>query len=217
MLLRALFVAMLVSSAGAERIHMAGDGRVKEQRSASPVIIVPGTAGSQLEARLDKPSVRHFYCSRKSDWYTLWLSVTNLVPPAVNCWCDNIRLLWNSNQHTYSNNLGVSTRTPGWGDTATVEYLDPSLKAGDSAYFHALVNALVTRGGLVRNISVRAAPYDFRRAPNAVADGESQTWVDKMVQLVEDTYHANGGERVALVSHSMGCLFTLHLLNTQSV
>ena len=41
-----------------------------------PVIIIPGTGGSQIEAKLDKPSVNHFYCSRTSDWYTLWLSVT---------------------------------------------------------------------------------------------------------------------------------------------
>ena len=57
----------------------------------APVILVPGTAGSQLQARLDKPSVTHFYCSRHSAWYTIWLDVSQLLPEAINCWCDNIR------------------------------------------------------------------------------------------------------------------------------
>ena len=71
-----------------------------------PVIIIPGTGGSRLEARLNKPSVNHWYCSKTSDWYTLWLSVPSLLPPAINCWVDNIMLLWDSNTKLYSNNLG---------------------------------------------------------------------------------------------------------------
>jgi hypothetical protein len=31
----------------------------------SPVIIVPGDGGSQLEARANKPSVPHFFCQKK--------------------------------------------------------------------------------------------------------------------------------------------------------
>ena len=71
-----------------------------------PVIIVPGTGGSRLEAKLNKPSVNHWYCSATSDWYTLWLSVASLLPPAINCWVDNIMLLWDPNTKQYSNNLG---------------------------------------------------------------------------------------------------------------
>ena len=72
-----------------------------------PVIIIPGTGGSRLEAKLNKPSVNHWYCSKTSDWYTLWLSVPSLLPPAINCWVDNIMLLWDSNTKLYSNNLGT--------------------------------------------------------------------------------------------------------------
>ena len=71
-----------------------------------PVIIAPGTGGSRLEAKLNKPSVNHWYCSATSDWYTLWLSVASLLPPAINCWVDNIMLLWDPNTKQYSNNLG---------------------------------------------------------------------------------------------------------------
>lgn len=36
-----------------------------------------------------------------------------------------------------------------------------------------------------------------------------------MKSLVEDTFN-NQGSKVALVSHSMGCLYTLHFLNTMT-
>jgi len=41
-----------------------------------PVIIIPGDGSNQLEAKLDKPKVPHFYCSKKADWFRLWLSLT---------------------------------------------------------------------------------------------------------------------------------------------
>ena len=74
--------------------------------SFKPIIIIPGTGGSRLEAKLNKPAVNHWYCSKTSDWYTLWLSVASLLPPAINCWVDNIMLLWDPNTKLYSNNLG---------------------------------------------------------------------------------------------------------------
>jgi len=61
----------------------------------------------------------------------------------INCWVDNIKLLWDEKTNTYTNNLGVETRVVGWGDTTGFEYLDIDLKVGDSNYFHDLVEALV--------------------------------------------------------------------------
>ena len=179
--------------------------------SLPPVIIVPGTAGSQLQAKLNKPTTKHWYCDKTTkEWYTLWLSVPSLLPPLVNCWVDNILLLFDNTTKQYSNNLGVHTRTPGWGSTDSIEYLDPALKVGDSSYFHDLVQALVAVG-LQRNVSVRASPYDFRLAPTSAYDG---TWKDLMQKLVEDTFQTNGNKRrVVLLSHSMGCLYTLWFLN----
>lgn len=182
--------------------------RSKSGGGLSPVVIVPGTGGSILEAKLNKPSTKHFYCSSSSDWYTLWLSVTNLLPPAVNCWCDNIKLLYDPATKTYTNNRGVTTRTPGWGDTTGFEYLDTSVKTGGSDYLHDLVEALVG-AGLERNVSIRGSPYDFRRAPTSAFDGG---WAAKMTSLVEETAELNGGRKVVLLSHSMGCLYTLWFL-----
>ena len=52
---------------------------------------VPGLSGSQLQGKLNRTSVPHIYCSKVYDWYTMWLSLEELLPPADNCLIDNIR------------------------------------------------------------------------------------------------------------------------------
>lgn len=59
------------------------------------LVSVPGDLGNQLEAKLDKPSVVHYICYKKTDsFFTLWLNLELLVPVAIDCWIDNIRLTW---------------------------------------------------------------------------------------------------------------------------
>lgn len=53
--------------------------------------LVPGDGGSQLQARINKTHVPHFWCERESSWFDLWLSVESLLPKAVECWTDNIK------------------------------------------------------------------------------------------------------------------------------
>lgn len=56
------------------------------------LIAVPGDLGNQLEAMLDKPTVVHYICYKKTNTYfTLWLNLELLVPVAIDCWIDNIR------------------------------------------------------------------------------------------------------------------------------
>ena len=109
----------------------------------------------------------------------------------------------------------METRVPyADGSTDNFEYLDPSLPYGHSDYFHTLVEAMVQAGG-IRNVSIRGLPYDFRYAPTSTYSGTS-TWLDKMTNLVEETYECNDYSRVTLLSHSLGCLYTLWFLNQKS-
>lgn len=53
---------------------------------------VPGDLGNQLEAKLDKPTVVHYLCSKRTDsYFTLWLNLELLLPVIIDCWIDNIR------------------------------------------------------------------------------------------------------------------------------
>ena len=127
--------------------------------------IVPGDGGCQLDAKLDKPAVVHYICQKKTaDFFNIWLNLELLVPLVIDCWIDNVKLIYDNVTRTTSNSPGVTTRVPGWGNPEVVEWIDPT-HASSGAYFKDIANALVSLG-YVRNVSIRGAPYDFRKAPS---------------------------------------------------
>ena len=187
----------------------------------SPIVLLPGdggrlclsccpepqpelTAGNQLEARRVPGG----------DWYRLWLDVWQLRSSRVRDWADTIKLLYHRDTRTSSNVPGVETRVPGWGQTDSVEYLDPSWSAwllGDVGnYMHTLVQYFVQLG-YRRGDTIRAAPYDFRLAPHSQAQ-----YFRRLKVLVEEMYRSSGSLPVTIISHSMGGLFGLYFLQQQS-
>ena len=131
----------------------------------SDIFLVPGDGGSQIEGRIDKSAVVHYVCSKKTDyWFSLWLNMELLVPIVIDCWVDNMRLTYNNITRKTSNNQGVEIRVPEFGNSTSVEWIDPS-KASAGNYF-ASIAASIMRFGYERNVSLRGAPYDFRRAPS---------------------------------------------------
>jgi lysophospholipase-3 len=171
-----------------------------------PLVVVPGLLGSQLQAKLDKPNVVHSYCSKTSDWYTLWLNVEQLLPFVINCFVDNARMVYNASTGSFASPPGVSIRVPGFGNMSSIEYLDPSLKVVGS-YFNTFVEEMEAIG-YISGVSMRGAPYDWRLAPPIMSQ-----FYDELKQLIETTYKANNGQKVILVSHSLGCLQTLYFLS----
>lgn len=179
-------------------------------KNISPVILVPGDGGSQFEARLDKPSVQHIFCTYKTEnWYSLWLNLELLGPYILDCFVDNMKLTYDPVTRTTKNQPGVEIRQPGFGNSSSVEWLDSS-QLGATSYFYHIVESLVKDLGYKRNVTVRGAPYDFRKAPNEMAD-----YLSALKNLVEDTYAKNNEQPVVLMGHSMGNLYILYLLNHQ--
>ncbi|XP_041314566.1 phospholipase A2 group XV isoform X3 [Pyrgilauda ruficollis] len=119
-----------------------GGGSAPRRRPAGPpVVLVPGDLGNQLEAKLDKPSVVHYLCSKKTDsYFTLWLNLELLLPVIIDCWIDNIRLVYNRTSKITEPPDGVDIRVPGFGQTFSLEFLDPSKRSVDENedYFVAL-------------------------------------------------------------------------------
>ena len=131
----------------------------------NPVLLIPGDGGSQVEAKLNKSSVVHYICEKTTaDYFNIWLNMELLVPIVIDCWIDNIKLVYENATRTTRNNDGVETRIPGFGGTETVEWLDPS-HASTGAYFNSIVTTLVSLGH-ERNKTIKGAPYDFRKAPS---------------------------------------------------
>ena len=183
--------------------------------SLSPVILIPGNAGNQLEARLDKPSNPSSTCPTKTcSWYRLYLDLWQLRKDKIGCWAENMKLVYNKAAGTCSNVEGVFTRVPGWGDTSSMDYLDPSWSAwaaGDAGnYLHDMVEFLVKQG-YTRGSNLRGAPYDFRFAPQSQG-----TFFQMLKLLIEESFLSNNEPPVTIISHSMGGLFAIHFFHQQS-
>ncbi|XP_012283665.1 group XV phospholipase A2 [Orussus abietinus] len=191
-------------------IH-SGDSRRFREGGRSPVIFVPGDGGSQVEAIVNKTNVVHYLCEKvSSEFFNIWLNLELLVPVIIDCWIDNMKLSYDNVTRTTKNQDGVHIRIPGWGDPFVVEYLDPS-KASPGYYFKDIGNMLVTELGYVRNVSLRGAPYDFRKAPN-----ENDAFFVNLKTLIEVTYGQNNNQPVTLIAHSMGSPMSLIFLQRQT-
>ena len=70
-----------------------------------------------------------------------------------------------SSKTTYSPE-GVEIYVPNFGDTYSVENLDPKANESSAFYFSEMNNYLVDKLGYIRNKTLFAAPYDFRKAPS---------------------------------------------------
>ncbi|KAJ1453661.1 Lecithin:cholesterol acyltransferase-domain-containing protein [Pelagophyceae sp. CCMP2097] len=184
--------------------------------SRSPIIIIPGDGSNRLEARLDKPAGVAWYCALKAGWFPLWLNLGGLIA-GTTCWADNIRLAVDEDGFA-RNAPGVATRVPGFGDTSSLESLDPRLPAQTKA-FAAMVAELV-KAGYEKNKTLRGAPYDFRYGPDADISKrgdetpafQGKMYFDAVRLLVEETV-LNSGERATLLSHSMGGLQCYYFLS----
>ncbi|KAL0274121.1 UNVERIFIED_CONTAM: hypothetical protein PYX00_006620 [Menopon gallinae] len=184
--------------------------KAEESSGLHPVIFVPGDGGSQLEAKLNKSTVVHYICQKKTkDFFNIWLNIELLVPLVIDCWIDNMVLQYNNQTRKTSNANGVEIRVSGFGNSSVVEWIDPS-KASPGAYFKDIAEQLV-QIGYERDKSIRGAPYDFRKGPN-----ESEEFFDKMKILIEETYSENNNKSVVLITHSMGGLMAQVFLQKAS-
>ena len=81
------------------------------------------------------------------------------------------RLHFDSTTGEYFNAPGVETRVPGFGNTTSVENLDPTAKLeSKTAYFDLMVQRFVDLG-YTRGKDIGAAPFDWRMGPGECESG----------------------------------------------
>lgn len=190
----------------------------------SPIILMPGLLGSQLEARTHKTHRVNVFCAKNADWQDMWLSLVRLLPLVVDCWLDNVRLEIDTKPGGWAHEpAGVESRVPGeFGSLDPVRHLDER-QPGVTSYMAPLIKRYELLG-YTADVNLLAAPYDFRLAPQQL----SAYWT-QLKQLIERA-HTNAGPRassilgvvggaggkVTLVCHSMGCTHALIFLRHQS-
>jgi len=178
----------------------------------APVILMPGLAGSRLQAQLNHSVEPHFWCEKqtKGKPVQLWLALTELVPEQKDCLMSRIALTFNASTGNYTDAPGVLLDTNvDFGDVGGISSLDPSL-ASATAYFKKMVEAL-TALGYEAGKTLHGAPYDWRKAP----DGHVSGLYPKLRSLIEDTV-ARNGRAAHLITHSLGGPTALGFLNMQS-
>ncbi|KAF7850352.1 hypothetical protein BT93_L5607 [Corymbia citriodora subsp. variegata] len=113
----------------------------------------------------------------------------------------------------YRNAPGVETRVRRFGSVESLLHLDPYLKQV-TEYMATLVESL-QEVGYVDGKTLFGAPYDFRYG--LAADGHPSRVGSEFLQdlkaLIEKATASNQGKPVILLSHSLGGLFALELLN----
>ncbi|KAL3311196.1 hypothetical protein Ciccas_010225 [Cichlidogyrus casuarinus] len=185
---------------------------ISQANPPAAIILVPGDGGSQAYARpRDDPSnlfllwvnLRYFVTPGTLFTYFGYYLILHLHHPSS--------LVYDPKTKTTSDGDTATIEFPGWGDTATVENLD-TYEHTKTEYFGPLVDKLsqLNPDFFQRNRTIRGCPYDFRRAPN-----ENKNFNSDLKELIEQTY-INSGDRVILLGHSMGVIYSLHFLQSMS-
>ncbi|KAF5205623.1 Phosphatidylcholine-sterol acyltransferase [Thalictrum thalictroides] len=186
-----------------------------------PLILVPGNGGNQLEARLTKAYkppglICKLWSHRSTHWFRLWFDPTVLVGPLTKCFSDRMTLHYDPEKDDYFNTPGVETRVPHFGSTQSLLYLNPELKH-ITGYMAPLVKSLEQQG-YRDGENLYGAPYDFRYglAPEGHPSFVGTEYLHNLKNLIEKASASNGGKPVIVLSHSLGSLFVLQLLNRSS-
>lgn len=174
-----------------------------------PIVLVPGYGGSQLKGKLTgKPETVHYWCARQTDdFFDLWLNLELFLPTVIDCWVDNMKLVYNRTTNKTSSMPGVLVEVPGFRNTSTIEWLDTS-KASEGRYFTDIVEALLPFG-YHRGKNIVGAPYDWRQAPNELGH-----YYSNLTKLIEDIYRSCGHRKVIIIAHSMGNPLLLYFYNS---
>lgn len=208
-----------------QKLHEAGDllvnsgkfndiisgNRRKLAKYLSPVILIPGLAGSRMEVKVSRNYSSGFLCKKRVGWTNAWLSVNDFLPISVNCWLQMMSMSIDP-QTGYAQNVdGVSSRSVEFGSLASVSSLDLSFPEL-TEYFAPIIRRYKSLG-YTPDYNLLAAPYDFRLSPLQL---ENQYFAD-LKQLIEKAkYDSPSGKPVTLVCHSMGCLNTLVFIRKQT-
>ncbi|CAL5222795.1 g5211 [Coccomyxa viridis] len=181
-----------------------------EPRERSPIVFIPGLAGSALEAKLDRTDAPAWWCSRKTNGYKrVWFSFSEASKPS--CLLDQLALFYDESTGRYRNHDGIEIRAVDFGGLEGIDALHPGLPRL-TPMFSKLTQAFKDEGYQERR-HLFGAPYDFRLAPDGL---EQEGYFADLAELIEGAVASNGGRPATIVAHSLGCLVSLYFIARRS-
>eukprot|EP00127_Corallochytrium_limacisporum_P000271 Clim_evm18s9 gene=Clim_evmTU18s9 len=172
-------------------------------RTLNPVVLVPGFMGSRLQAKLNGHNkVPNDKCKTDSDWFDIWVDPLQLLPKKIDCLFSYMEMVYEPTTGEFENAEGVAIRVPDFGYTSSIVSIIKWLPRQTNAY-KTILNAL-SKLGYEWDVTIKAATFDFRRAPHDRFFRDTQVLIE---DVVEDQ-----GAPVVLISHSYGCLYTAAFL-----
>jgi lysophospholipase-3 len=164
--------------------------------SRTPVVLFPAFHFTklQVDVRNQRTAPECPASGGFQDWFL------NDTPTSYSQVCQDklLTLRYNANP-----NLPMSTRFAEQ-QGVSVNIIDYG-KTSSAPFYEDLYQRLEAEG-YVRDRNIRVAGYDSRLTP------DMRNFVGRTVQLIEDTYRANGNQRVELLAHSNGPLYAQYLL-----
>lgn len=186
--------------------------------TGDPILIVPGITGSQLSVDRRRSSIFDIFnlCNTYGSSVPLWVGASRILKK-FDCFTEEMTLQYDRNTGQYSSSSDLITvEVPGFGETSTVENLSGEFLTSLIPlldYFRDFVDYFVARG-YERGTSIRAAPYDWRLAPEEL---QRRGYFDDVKGLIETMYRENGNRKVTIVSHSMGAPIMLYFFTQSGV
>lgn len=167
-------------------------------QNLDPVLLVPGIAGSILNAKDAETG------KEERVWVRIWEADREF---RAKLWC---RFDPDSGK-TVSLDPNISIVVPEDRDGLyAIDCLDPDMVIGrdNVCYFHEMINEM-TSWGYQQGKTLFGFGYDFRQT------NRLKETMDRLVERLEAIYSASGGKKINVITHSMGgllvkCFMSLH-------
>jgi len=108
-----------------------------------PILLIPGLGGSGLNTKRTNAKTGSTFCPKNTDWFRTWIALGTLANPFIsNCWYDDLTVIFNTNNQTYSNKPGISVDVIDFGGLSGVDFLDTDFSGNGlsaTAYFAPLI------------------------------------------------------------------------------
>jgi len=160
--------------------------------------------GTVLHGTADIPAEKSIQngCPRKFEDQLMWIDIKEVLH--YSCLKEYFSSNFNPDTGKWERLPGIEFSVPRWGSTYAVDDLVPNGGLIHISYYKQMIEKFESLG-FVDGVNIFGAGFDWKESP-------SDKWVNDVKNLIESAYDINNQTKVTLVTHSMGCPYSLYAL-----